>query len=61
MLQRLAWLDPVRIEVFSDRARPDEPSCCVTSETSPVAEWCRGLAVAMHLADQEAPHHPGNR
>jgi menaquinone-dependent protoporphyrinogen oxidase len=61
MLQRLAWLDPVRIEVFSDRALPDELSCCVTSETSPVARWCRGLTVAMHLADQESPHQPGNR
>lgn len=61
MLQRLAWLDPVRIEVFSDRALPYQQSCYVTSETSPVARWCRGLAVAMHLTDHEAPHQRGGR
>ena len=37
MLRRLGWLDPVRIEVFSDRALPEEMACCPDGEGSRIA------------------------
>jgi menaquinone-dependent protoporphyrinogen IX oxidase len=59
MLHRLGWLDPVRIEVFSDGDLPAEAAGCPGGERSRIAHWCRGLAVAMHPSDQEAPRQPG--
>lgn len=59
MLRRLGWLDPVRIEVFSDRDLPGELACCPEGEESRIAQWCRSLTVSMHLSDRETPRQPG--
>ena len=58
MLHRLGWLDPVRIEVFSDRDLPEEVACCPDGEQSRIAQWCRGLTVSMQSSEREAPHQP---
>jgi menaquinone-dependent protoporphyrinogen IX oxidase len=58
MLRRLGWLDPVRIEVFSDRELPTEVACCPAGEQSRIAQWCRSLTVSMNLSDRETPRHP---
>ena len=59
ILRRLGWLDPVRIEVFSDRDLPTETASCPDGEQSRIAQWCRGLTVSMHLSDRETPRQPG--
>lgn len=59
MLRRLGWLDPVRIEVFSNDKLSDELSCCIPDDSQRIAHWCRGLAVSMHLDDQQSRDRPG--
>lgn len=59
LLRRLGWLDPVRIEVFSDRDLPGEVAGCPDGEQARIAQWCRTLTVSMHLSDRETPHQRG--
>ena len=59
MMRRIEWLNPVRIELFSDRELPGEISCCPQGEQSKIAQWCRSLTASMGMSDRQTPNQPG--
>lgn len=59
MMRHIEWLNPVRIELFSDRQLPREIECCPQGERSKIKQWCRSLTVSMHRPDQQTPDQPG--